>query len=76
MDWDKDLSEETRYQMKFLGEFSPTTRASEALVKGYMIDNESGEGCSVYLDSGDLRDLATACNWVASWLDRRAKESD
>ena len=76
MDWDKDLSEETRNQMKFLGWFSPTARESEGFVKGYMIDADSGEGCGTYLDSKDLRDLAAACNLVAEWLDRRKEASE
>lgn len=76
MDWHKDLSEETRKQMKFLGEFSPTVRGSDGFIKGYMIDSESGEGCGTYLDSKDLRDLATACNLVAEWLDKRKAASE
>ena len=58
--------------MKLLGNFSPTVRKDDRLVKGYMLD-EDGSG-KVYLSSGDLREIAKSCVEVADWLDKRATE--
>lgn len=70
MDWDKDLSNNAKSMMKFLGRFNPTIHAQHKTIKGYM-HNSDGEG-KVYLDSGELRELAIACNEVADWLEKRA----
>lgn len=72
MDWN-NLSSLTKTWMKFLGNFSPTSNASERQLKGYMYDDEGGG--KVYLDSSELRELATACNEAADWLDKRAVDA-
>ena len=70
MDWDTDVSKEARETMKFLGDFGPTVHAQSREVKGYMLNDDGGG--SVYLDAGELREIAAACNEVADWLDKRA----
>jgi hypothetical protein len=40
-------------------------------LEGYMHDDEGGG--KVYLDAGELRELASACNQAADWLDKRAE---
>ena len=71
MDWDKDISNTAKGIMKFLGDFGPTVHAQNREVKGYMTDDE---GCGkVYLDAGQLREIAASCNEVADWLDKRAE---
>ena len=71
MDWDKDLSSNAKSMMKFLGRFSPTVNSQLKEIKGYMHSDDC-EG-KVYLDSGELREMALACNEVAAWLDKRAE---
>ena len=70
MDWDKDISNSAKGTMKFLGDFGPTVHAQNREVKGYMHDDEGGG--KVYLDAGELREIAASCNEVADWLDKRA----
>ena len=70
MDWDKDISNSAKGTMKFLGDFGPTVHAQSREVKGYMHDDEGGG--KVYLDAGELREIAASCNEVADWLDKRA----
>lgn len=71
MNWDKDLSNNAKSMMQFLGRFNPTVNVQHKTVKGYMHDEDGGG--KVYLDSGELRELALACNEVAEWLDKRAE---
>lgn len=71
MDWDKDISNSAKGTMKFLGDFGPTVHAQSREVKGYMHDDEGGG--KVYLDAGELREIAASCNEVADWLDKRAE---
>ncbi len=73
MNWDKDLSNNAKSMMLFLGCFSPTTNAEHKTVKGHMADQNGDGNGKVYLDSGELRELALACNEVADWLDKRAE---
>ena len=70
MDWNIDISALSKTWMKFLGEFGPTVNEQSREIKGYMHDDEGGG--KVYLDAGELRELASACNEVADWLDKRA----
>ena len=49
-----------------LGEFSPTVRVEERMLKGY-IDGKC------YYDPGDLRRMAAAFTEAADWLDKRAE---
>lgn len=67
MDWKSDISSSTKEWMKFLGDFSPTVYTQTRELKGRIRDDK------VYLDSGELRELAKACNEVAEWLDKRAE---
>lgn len=71
MEWE-DLSKEIKSWMNFLGSFSPTSDVIARCVKGYMADIE-GDGGKVYLNSAELRELASACNDVANWLDARSE---
>lgn len=73
MVWNDDLSNLAKTWMQYLGGFSPTTNASEKTLKGYMHDDDGGG--KVYLDSGELRELAKACNEAADWLDKRAVDA-
>ena len=73
-DWDKDLSTNAKYQMKFLGDFSPTCNKGYEEIKGYMMDNDGGG--SYYLDADDLIKLSDACAEVSRWLKERALEDD
>jgi len=70
MDWKTDISSLSQTWMKFLGDFGPTVHEHLRELKGYMHDDEGGG--KVYLDAGELRELAAACNEVADWLDKRA----
>lgn len=72
MNWNHDISSLSRTWMQFLGNFAPTTSEQRRELKGYMHDDEGGG--KVYLDAGELRELAAACTEVASWLDKRAEE--
>jgi hypothetical protein len=58
--------------MKFLGNFGPTVNAHRREVKGFMLDQDDGDGYKAYLSSTELRELADACNEMAIWLDARA----
>jgi hypothetical protein len=71
MDWDVDVSEKTRKAMHELGCFSPTTRASEKMVKGCLV-GKYGESEELYFDSKDLREFAAALAETADFLDARA----
>lgn len=73
MDWDLDVSEQTRKAMHELGCFSPTTRASERMVKGCLV-GKYGESEEFYFDSKDLRDFSAALVETADFLDARAGE--
>lgn len=73
MDWDKDISDNAKGTMKFLGFFGPTVHTKRREVKGYMHDDEGGG--KVYLDAGELREIAASCNEVADWLDKRAEDA-
>lgn len=75
MDWDNDLTKNTLAWMKLLGDFSPTSNVAQSQVKGYMLDND-GEGCKVYFDAGELRELAIACLEVSDWLMVRASKEE
>ena len=68
--WEQ-LSANALAWMALLGNFGPTVREADKTVKGYMLDND-GEGSSIYIDSGELRELSQACAEVADWLDARA----
>ncbi len=68
-DW-KEISDNAKVTMKALGNFGPTSAAWTREVKGYTY--EDGEGGKCYLSSGDLRNIAAACEEVANWLDARA----
>lgn len=75
MDWNFDVSEETRRLMLELGGFTPTTRASNGLVKGCLV-GKCGESEEAYLDSKDLRDFAGALLETAKFLDdRKSKDA-
>lgn len=71
MDWNTDISSLAKTWMKFLGNFGPTAKEESRELKGYMHNDEGGG--KVYLDAGELRELAAACNEVAAWLDKRAE---
>lgn len=73
MQWEIDLSGLALTWMKFLGDFSPVSNPKEKQLKGYMHDDDGG--CKVYLDSGELRELAQACIEAADWLDKRAVDA-
>jgi hypothetical protein len=68
-----DLPERTRKIMWRFGDFSPTLKAEDRLVKGYSNygDEEIGK---TYWDSDDLRDFAQAFTEVADFLEERAQE--
>ena len=69
MKWE-ELSQKCRDVMKALGDFGPTVKPEDREVKGYTYDDEGGGKC--YWTSADLREIASACEQVASWLDKRA----
>lgn len=71
MDWKTDISSLAQTWMKFLGDFRPTVHEEKGELKGYMHDDDGVH--KVYLDACELRELATACNEVADWLDNRAE---
>lgn len=62
--------------LKFPGDSRVGSIPTSHTKKGYMWDSESGEGGKVYLDSGELRELANSCIEVANWLDERAAQND
>ena len=70
MNWEADIGSLAQTWMKLIGDFGPTVREENRSLKGYTYDGKGGN--SVYLDSGELRELAAACNEVADWLDKRA----
>lgn len=72
MEW-SELSESTLSVMKELGNFGPTVRHEDALIKGYMLD-EDGD-CKVYFDPADLRRISLACDEVANWLEQRKEKT-
>lgn len=73
VEWSK-LTSNALDVMRDIGEFSPTTRADEGLVKGY-IRCEEGEDGRTYYDSNDLRRISEGCLEVACWLELRAAKS-
>lgn len=70
MKWDS-LSNLTLSVMRNMGGFGPTSKPEDRQVKGYTIGPD-GEGGKSYYDSGELREIAAACNEAADWLDKRA----
>ena len=70
MEW-TDVSEDARDWLEMLGHFSPTVHAQNRELKG-CLHHEDGEDGRTYLDAGDLRNIAAACNEAADWLDKRA----
>ena len=76
MNWESDISAEAQKIMEELGHFGPTVNIADATVKGWMYDDEIASVCKTYWTSGELRKIAAACNEVADWLDKRAKEGE
>ena len=72
MDW-SETSELARDVMNELGDFGPTIRAEDVMVKGYMACNDGDDG-RTYWTSDDLRRIAQGCIEVADWLDKRATQ--
>ena len=71
MDWKTGISSLAHMWMNFLGGFCPTAHEQKRELEGYVHD---ADGCGkVYLDAGELRELASACNQAADWLDKRAE---
>ena len=75
MEWINDLSQNARDVMKALGNFGPTVHALNCEVKGYAMDADTGDCGKQYYTSNDLRKIASACDEVANWLDRRAEQA-
>lgn len=73
MKWE-GLSQEAKEVMDELGDFGPTVNASNRTVKGQMARWQDGEIYRVYHTSDYLRKIASACEEVADWLDKRAEE--
>lgn len=71
VNWELDISEKSKETMRFLGNFSPTVIVQNREIKGW-IYNEDDNG-KVYLSSSELREIAVACEEVATWLDKRAE---
>lgn len=71
MDWETDISSLAKKWMDFFGNFGPTVNEKNRELKGYMRDEYGAS--KVYLEAGELREIAAACNEVADWLDKRAK---
>ena len=67
----KDLPEDVLDVMRSLGNFGPTVRVEDCMIKGYTIDPESGESGKEYLDANDLIEIANACIYVSNWLVER-----
>lgn len=74
-DWD-DLPKDVLDVMKELGNFSPTIRKDEGLVKGYVLDSDTGDHVKAYFDAEDLTKISVACQHVANWLIERKKEAN
>jgi len=70
----KDLAPATLEAMKTLGNFGPTVRKADRLIKGCMLTSDGSADFRVYFDSDELRAIAIACNEVAAWLDERANK--
>lgn len=68
-----ELTPDTLEIMQDLGNFTPTSRIQDKLVKGYTYD-DNGEGGKTYWSSDHLRDIVNACIEVADFLDERANE--
>lgn len=73
MNWEEDVSEETRDDLLQMGNYSPTFLESERSIKGTLL---CGYGVTIsdYLSSDDLRKRAAACIEAADWLDKRAQQ--
>ena len=71
----KDLSITAKQHLSFLGNFGPTTVTANREVKGQLVD-EDNCGCTTYLNSTELRDVAVSLLEVAQWLDDRANAPD
>ena len=69
MNYIQDISADARETMELIGDFSPTVRAEERMVKGYVDDGKC------YLDSKELRKMSKHLVEVADWLDKRAGEA-
>jgi hypothetical protein len=63
-----------RTQMRFLGNFPPTSDPSRGQLEGVVLDDDCNGGTKCYLGPKDLRDLASACVEVADWLETRASK--
>jgi hypothetical protein len=72
MKWE-DLSELARDVMEDMGNFGPTIKPGSREVKGATYDDVYGGVIKTYYSSSDLREIASACNEVADWLDKRAE---
>jgi len=67
MNYVQDISADARETMELIGNFSPTVRVEERMVKGYVDDGKC------YLGSKDLREMSKHFIEVADWLDKRAE---
>lgn len=72
----EDLPKEVLDVMRALGNFGPTIREEESMVKGYTLDPDSGECSKEYLDANDLHEIAIACDHVANWLIERKNNKE
>lgn len=65
------MDADVRESLRKIGDFGPTVRAEEKLVKGYAAwgDDEPGKH---YLDSAELRLVGSHLIRAADWLDARA----
>ena len=70
MNWEKDVSSETRTWLETLGGFSPTVHVADKELKGYLHCDDGDDG-SAYITAKELREIATACEEAANWLDER-----
>jgi len=74
MNWEEDVSEETRNELIEMGNYGPTVNEFHRELKGTAIDFEDGSTTKDYLSSNKLRNLAAACIEAADWLDKRAQQ--
>ena len=74
MNWEEDISEETRNEFIEMGYYSPTLNPGRKELKGSAYDFHNDCMDKDYLTSDDLRKRAAACIEAADWLDKRAKQ--